>query len=172
MTGDQLFEGFQYLDDALVEESEARPANKTVRLRWAAAAAAVVVIAGAVLALPRLRPAPQPEPGGVPGTEVFFTQLPQKAKGDPQPGGVPQPVGVPGPDAVLPEAAGSAALAWNDLDASRRGVGADTAGVAMVSEPLTKAQTAACSPEIREEWMAQFNGYAVYFLRDGSGGLA
>ena len=107
MTGNQLFESFQFLDDALVEASEARPAGKTVWLRRGAAAAAVVLIAGAALALPRLR---QPQPGGVPGTEVFFTQLPQKAKGDPQPGGVPQPVGVPGPDAVLPEAAGSAAL--------------------------------------------------------------
>ncbi len=169
MTGNQLFESFQFLDDALVEASEARPAGKTVWLRWGAAAAAVVLIAGAALALPRLR---KPQPGGVPGTEVFFTQLPQKAKGDPQPGGVPQPVGVPGPDAMLPEGVGSAALHWNDLDESRRGVGADTAGVLMVSEPLIKAQTAACAPEILEAWMAQFDGYAAYFLKDGAGGLA
>ena len=168
MTGNQLFESLQYLDDALVEESEARPANKTVRLRWAAAAAVVVVIAGAALALPRLR---KPEPGGVSGTEVFFTQLPQKAKGDPQPGGVPQPVGVPGPDAATaaPEPDG---LAWNDLDRSRKSIGTDVAGVAMVSEPLTKAQTAACAPEILEAWMAQFDGCAAYYLKDGAGGLA
>ena len=76
MTGNQLFESFQFLDDALVEASEARPAGKTVWLRRGAAAAAVVLIAGAAIALPRLR---KPQPGGVPGTEVFFTQPPQSA---------------------------------------------------------------------------------------------
>ena len=166
MTGEQLFESLQYLDDAVLELPDARALPKRQWLRWGAAAACLVLLAAAVFALPRWRRAAVPEPGGDPGTEVFWTELPQRVSGD------PQPVGVPGPGAVLPEAAEPTVLAWNELDETRGSLEADMAGVAMVSEPLTAAQTAACAPEIREAWMAQFNGYATYYLHKGEGGLA
>ena len=161
MTGKQLFYSMQYLDDSLVEVSEAQTSGKRTLFRWGAAAAAIVVIVGAVFALTRLQ-------GGdvAPVTEVNYTEPPQKVKGEPQRGGVP------GPNAVLPEAAEPTVLAWNELDGSREEIAADVAGVLMVSEPLTAAQTAVCGPEIREAWMAQFNGYASYYLKDGAGGLA
>ena len=54
MTGEQLFESLQYLDDTLVEEALAGNSRR-VWLRWGAAAAAFVLVTGAVLALPRLR---------------------------------------------------------------------------------------------------------------------
>ena len=168
MTAKQLLHSMQYLDDALLEASDAKPANKAAFLRWGAAAAALVLVAGAVFVLPRLQ-----GEGGAPGTEVYYTELPQRGEEEPQPvKGEPQPVGVPGPDAVLPAAAEPTVLAWNELDGSREQLATDVAGVVMVSEPLTAAQTAACGPEIREAWMAQFNGYASYYLKDGAGGLA
>ncbi len=166
MTGRQLFQSLQYLDDALVEASDPRPANKTVWIRLGAAAAAFVLIVGAVLVLPRLRHGGELQPGGVSGGEVNWTELPQSAAGE------PQPVGVPGPDALLPEAAKPTVLAWNELDAPRGGLEADVAGVVMVSEPLTAAQIAACAPEIREAWMETFTGFALYYLAKGEGGLA
>lgn len=166
MTSRQLFNSLQYLDDALVEVPDTRPTNKTVWIRWGAAAAVFALIVGAVFALPRLRHNGEPQPVGVPGGELNWTEPPQSMAGE------PQPVGVPGADALLPEAAKPTVLAWNELDEARASYQADVAGVAMASEPLTAAQTAACTPEIQEEWMTQFNGIAYYYLKGGAGGLA
>ena len=47
--------------------------------------------------------------------------------------------------------------------------GVDVAGVMQVAEPLTKAQLAACAPEVRLEWMDDFTGFAAYYLKDGAG---
>ncbi len=170
MNREDIFLAVSELRPELILEAETvEPKRRsTVQiLRWCAAAAAFVLIAGAVFALPKLRhAAAAPQPGGVPGTEVYWTELPQSVAGD------PQPVGVPGPDAILPEAAETVVLAWNELDETRGRLESDKAGVVMVGELLTAAQTAACAPEIREAWMAQFNGSASYYLITGEGGLA
>lgn len=174
MTGEQLFESLQYLDDALVEEAPVGNSRR-VWLRWGAAAAAFVLVTGAVLALPRLRSGGEvPAPAAGSG-EVYWTELPRIADETARP---IQPGGVPGPDAVPVGVPGTEAgapvpdiLAWNDIDVSER-IAADVAGVMQVAEPLTAAQTAACAPEIRLEWMEEFTGFAAYYLKDGAGGLA
>lgn len=173
MTDMQLFEAMQYLDDALLEERPA-PGQRRVWLRRGAAAACLLLAAGAaLLALPQLctLPIPTAQPTPVCSSPFPTAQIPASgADGIArpiQPGGVPGPgasESVPTPDA----------LAWNDIDAARAAerTGADVAGVMMVSEPLTKAQLAACTPEIRLDWMDGFDGFAAYYLKDGAGGLA
>ena len=144
MNREDIFLAVSELRPELILEAETAGPKQhgTVRfLRWGAAAAAIVLIAVAVFALPRLRDKGRPQPGGVPGTEVYWTEPPQSAAGD------PQPVGVPGPDALLPEAANPVVIAWNELDEERGRLGADMAGVLMVSEPLTAAQLAALGGE-------------------------
>ena len=178
MTGEQLFESLQYLDDTLVEEALAGNGRR-VWLRWGAAAAAFVLVTGAVLALPRLRSGGEvPAPAAGSG-EVYWTELPRIADETArpiQPGGVPGPdavpVGVPGVEAESGSEATPPVLAWNDVSGAAETIGADVAGVMQVAEPLTGAQTAACAPEIRLEWMEDFTGFAAYYLKDGAGGLA
>ncbi|MBR5708830.1 MAG: hypothetical protein IKX41_05555, partial [Oscillospiraceae bacterium] len=91
------------------------------------------------------------------------------------PGGVPvDRVGVPdtkpsAPPAVMPDGPMPDVLAWNEVEYNA----VDAAmAVAAVSEPLTKEQLAECLPEIMLEWMSNAEGYATYWLMDGSGGLA
>ena len=167
MTSMQLFESLQYLDDALLTEAPAVNSRR-VWLRWGAAAACALLIAGAALALPRLQSAPATGEGEVNWT---WTPPPQSAAGGAETERPIQPGGVPGPEAD--EAAPMpTVLAWNDVDETRRDIASDVAGVMMVGKPLTKAQTAACAPEIRLEWMDGFTGFAAYYLKGGAGGLA
>ena len=169
MTSTQLFESFQYLDDALLAEAPARTAApRRVRLRWGAAAACVLLVAGAVLALPRLKSAPATGVGEVNWT---WTPPPQSAAGGAETPRPIQPGGVPGAEA-LEAAPAPTVLAWNDVEGAAGPLGADVAGVMQVGEPLTGAQTAECAPEIRLEWMDGFTGFASYYLKDGAGGLA
>jgi hypothetical protein len=163
----QLFESLQYLDDGLLEEAPAVNARR-VWLRWGAAAACALLVAGAVLALPRLKNEPAPAAGE---GEVYWPQLPQGAAGGAETPRPIQPGGVPGPEAVEAVPVPTV-LAWNEVDGAAWTPEADVAGVMQVAEPLTAAQTAECSPEIRLEWMDDFTGYAAYYLKDGAGGLA
>ena len=166
MTSIQLFESLQYLDDGLLEETPAVNARR-VWLRWGAAAACALLVAGAVLALPRLKNEPAPATGG----EVYWTPLPQGAAGGAETPRPIQPGGVPGPEAAEAVPVPTV-LAWNEVDGAAWTPEADVAGVMQVAEPLTAAQTAECSPEIRLDWMDDFTGYAAYYLKDGAGGLA
>ena len=90
------------------------------------------------------------------------------------PGGVPGDyIGVPGTEpgaapGVTPDGPMPDVLAWNTLEYAPV---ADMAWAA-VSEPLTEEQLADCLPEIMLEWMSNAEGYATYWLQDGSGGLA
>ena len=165
MTGMQLFESFQYLDDALLTEPASRPAARPKRwLPWAVAACLVLAVGAAALLY---KPAPilrsTPAPGVV---------SPEPASGSGESERPVQPGGVPGPEAA-DSAPKPTVFAWNELDVTARSPEADlAAGVIQVSEPLTAAQTASCAPEIREAWMEDFDGFAAYYLHDGTGGLA
>ncbi len=164
MTGEQLFESLQYLDNDLLASSPPRAARPGRWLTWAAAAClALAILIPAFLNGPK--PADPgahldtPEAGAVKGagekTDINMSTRPI------------QPAGVPGPEASTP-APERVALAWNELEHPATEIG----GVVMVGDPLTQEELAACCPEIRLEWMAQVEGYASYYLIDGSGGLA
>ena len=157
MTAMQLFESLQYLDDELL----AAPARSAAPIRrwplWAAAAClALAVIFPAVLSGPR------------PGTETAHTdpaprsETPRAVAGGAAtrpvvPVGVPG--GVPGPDAAEAAAPKPTVLAWNERESA---LGAEMY-VYLTSEPLTAAQMAEYGPEIRMEWMADAEGFAVYY---------
>ena len=168
MTEKQLFESLQYLDDALLVEAgtAARPKRPALR-RAAAAAAGLALIVGAALALSR------------PGTSSLPASTEAVAGGkanqtEVQRVGVPQPGGVPGTDAKLPDAESAPAslrLVWNEREGAEGDLDADMQ-VMIVAEPLTAAQLADCAPEIRLEWMDNFEGTASYYLNNGAGGLA
>ena len=165
MTSMQLFESLQYLDDALLEETPARSAAPRRRwLGWGVAAClALTVGAAALLYLPAPVMNGRTEPG---------TASPEQAAGTAETARPVEPGGVPGPGAAPDAAPVPDVLAWNEVDETRRAVAGDVAGVMMVAEPLTEAQRAACSPEIKLEWMGDFDGFADYYLKDGAGGLA
>ena len=174
MTGMQLFESLQYLDDTLLTEGQRAAAHPKPRLRWIAAACLVLAV-GVAAALHGQKPV------GKSVTDLG-TVSPVQGTGEKgmkpiQPGGVPgldpQPVGVPGPGALPGGEPGPAVLEWNDLDAAERfDAGLAQGGVIMVADPLTEAELSDCCPEIRLEWMGNAEGYAAYYLVDGSGGLA
>ena len=172
----KLFESLQYLDDEMLTEEIPVAAPKRTWVRWGAAAACLVIAVGAFALLhkPAAEPAPVPVGGDRPIVPVGVPD-PEAANGDRPivPGGVPgfpevnegmMPGDYLGTDTPAPDV-----LAWNTVDYSAVSV---DMSVASVGEPLTKEQLAECLPEIRPEWMSNAEGYAVYWLMDGSGGLA
>lgn len=162
MTGKQMFDSMQYLEDELLEEGTRRRVRTRRSLYVCAAAACAALVLGAVLLVPGRTVDPS-VPDGAPvmeaSGEIAFTA----PTAPPQRGGVP--------DETEPEPAKPAALAWNDRDPA-----ADTqadASWVLVSEPLTAEQLADCRPEILREWMVDaVSGYAAYHLANGAGGLA
>lgn len=173
MKENRLFDSLQYLDDEMLAEEAPAAAPKRLWLRWGAAAACLVIAVGAFALLRRPAVTPGPEHTVVPNADQ--TQLSGSGDRPIVPGGVPvDRVGVPdtkpsAPPAVMPDGPMPDVLAWNTVDYSA--VSADMSAAA-VGEPLTKEQLAECLPEIRLEWMSNAEGYAVYWLMDGSGGLA
>ncbi|MBO6011787.1 MAG: hypothetical protein J6P71_08345 [Oscillospiraceae bacterium] len=173
MKENRLFDSLQYLDDEMLAEEAPAAAPKRLWLRWGAAAACLVIAVGAFAMLRRPAVTPGPEHTVVPNADQ--TQLSGSGDRPIVPGGVPvDRVGVPdtkpsAPPAVMPDGPMPDVLAWNTVDYSA--VSADMSAAA-VGEPLTKEQLAECLPEIRLEWMSNAEGYAVYWLMDGSGGLA
>ena len=173
MKENRLFDSLQYLDDEMLTEEAPAAAPKRAWLRWGAAAACLVIAVGAFALLRRPAVTPGPEHTVVPNADQ--TQLSGSGDRPIVPGGVPvDRVGVPdtkpsAPPAVMPDGPMPDVLAWNTVDYSA--VSADMSAAA-VGEPLTKEQLAECLPEIRLEWMSNAEGYAVYWLTDGSGGLA
>jgi hypothetical protein len=168
-----LFDSLQYLDDKLLAEETPAAAPKRAWLRWGAAAACLVIAVGAFALLRRPAVTPGPEHTVVPNADQ--TQLSGSGDRPIVPGGVPvDRVGVPdtkpsAPPAVMPDDPMPDVLAWNEVEYNA----VDAAmAVAAVSEPLTKEQLAECLPEIMLEWMSNAEGYATYWLMDGSGGLA
>ena len=170
MTGIQLFESLQYLDDTLLnEEAPRQPAVTKWRLPCAVAACLVLaVLVAALVHVPRTGADRDPVPPHMDPATIGPTQ----GAGGEADRTQPQPGGVPGPEAA-DSAPKPTVFAWNELDVTARSPEVDlAAGVIQVSEPLTAAQTASCAPEIREAWMEDFDGFAAYYLHDGTGGLA
>ena len=163
MTGKQLFESMQYLDDSLLcdhAEADARPRRW---MSWAAAACLVLAFVGAAFFH-----GPKAADVGAHTDSPNSGQIPVAGESSARP---VQRVGVPGPGAEPAAAPENAGLVWNETDgALAQDVG--IAGVMMVGEALSAAQLADCAPEIRLEWMKQMEGTAVYYLKDGAGGLA
>ena len=182
MTSKQLFETMQYLDDTLVDVPDTSKTRPKRYLYWGAAAACLIAAIGVAFTLPRVREAWDttafvldgdteisgestviPDVRNAHVRESSLTQPPQSAGT----GNAPERGGVPGPGTE--EAPKPAVLAWNERDSAPVEV---DMSVIMVGEPLTAAQSAACAPEIRLEWMEDFDGFATYYLKDGAGGLA
>ncbi|MBR6312064.1 MAG: hypothetical protein IKR51_03720 [Oscillospiraceae bacterium] len=174
----KLFESLQYIDDEMLTEEIPAAAPKRTWVRWGAAAACLVIAVGAVALLHKPAPEPAPVGGdrpivpvGIPGPEVAAGDRPIVPGGVPEdrtgaPETKPSPPPMPG---AMPDDPAPDVLAWNTVDYSAVSV---DMSVASVGEPLTKEQLAECLPEIRPEWMSNAEGYAIYWLMDGSGGLA
>ena len=173
MKPETLFESMEYLDDSILEESETPISIRRTWKRWAAAAACICVVGAGVFASlhlgngirwndPLEAVAPNP---------IYTTPIPMP---DPNPSGENAYLIDPIPDKGTPPQVSEdvlqhPSLAWNDMEQPAASV-ADMS-VMMVSEPLTGQQLAMTAPDTPPAWLEFSDGYACYYLHDGSGGL-
>ncbi len=169
MKPETLFESLEYLDETILEESEAPVRRSRKRL----AAAACICVAGAgVFAAVHMGNSPWHTVPAQPAvtTPVTVTDIqvpgPNAAAGESNVLEFPDR-GTPPPEAdTLPA---HPLLHWN-TSAPPAAADADMA-VMLVSEPLTARQLAMSAPDSAPAWLDFTEGYASYYLRDGKGGL-
>ena len=200
MNGMTVFASLQYVDDALLEEAEVPVRRGSPWLRWGAIAACLALLAGAGLVWPMPQmirtylsqpinhgPAVylSPQPSGyvnLPAVQTTVQPAPGAAQGgirpDPKETHAPVPGGVPGTPGDLgpymEQPAEPEVFAWvEQLPMPYTGPDDNVHGeVILVGQELAPEQAAACTPEVRLEWMEDFSGSATYKLADGSGGLS